>query len=245
MSVLSRAITGGIGAVVAVLLLVLGTSLVVREVQVLAASEVLRATDDRNSKLTTEQLRRAVEIYEGSDLARSDLLFNRLHTRVVFTQKRARSAGQSELLDREQQGVVQASKDLLTAAPAKALGWCTLAHATLSLKGVNAAWQQALELCYATARREPGVLFRRIRIGLQIWPVLDDEQQRRVRNDLVMLLSSPGLENSAARILAHMVATVAPQRARMVRGLIATFQPDQTGRFDRVLAAAIPSEGDR
>jgi hypothetical protein len=243
MSVLSRAITGGVVGTVAALLLVFGASLVVREVQVFGAGEVLRATDDRKSKLTTEQLRRAVEIYEGSDLARSDLLFDRLHTRVVFTHTRASSAGQSERLDTEQQGVVRASKDLLTAAPAKALGWCTLAHATVSSKGVNAAWRRPLELCYATARREPGVLFRRIRIGLQLWPILDDDQRRRVRNDLVIVLSSPGLGRRAGRVLAQMVATVAPQRAQAVRRLIATYQPDQTSRFDRVLAATAPSEG--
>ena len=242
MSMLSRAITGGIVAMVAALLLVSGGSIVVREVQVFGAGEVLRATDDRKSKLTTEQLLRAVEIYEGSDLARSDLLFDRLHTRVVFTKKRAGSAGQSELLDREQQGVVQASKDLLTAAPAKALGWCTLANATVSWKGVNAPWRRPLELCYATARREPGVLFRRIRIGLQLWPILDEGQRRRVRNDLVILLSSPDLGQRAGRVLARMVATVAPQRAKAVRRLIATYQPDQTSRFDRLLAATAPSD---
>jgi hypothetical protein len=243
MSVVPRVITGGIVGTVAVLLLVFGASLVVREVQVFGAREVLRATDDRKLKLTTEQLRRAVEIYEGSDLTRSDLLFDRLHTRVVFTQKRASSAGRSELLDREQQGVVQASKDLLTAAPAKALGWCTLAHARVSWKGVNSAWRQPLELCYATARRELGVLFRRIRIGLQLWPILEEDQRRRVRNDLVIVLSSPGLGWSSGRVLARIVATVAPQRARGVRRLIATYQPDQTSRFDRVLAATAPSEG--
>jgi len=241
MSVLSRAINGEVVAIVAALLLVFGASLVLREVQVFGAAEVLRATDERKSKLTTEQLRRAVEIYEGSDLARSDILFDRLHTRVVFSQKRAHSAGQSELLDSEQQGVVQASKDLLTAAPAKALGWCTLAHAQVSWKGVNAAWRQPLELCYATARRESGVLFRRIRIGLQLWPLLDEDQRRRVRNDLVIVLSSPGLGRRAGRVLARMVVTVAPQRAEAVRKLIATYQPDQTSRFDRVLAARAPS----
>lgn len=243
MSVPLRAITGGVVAIVAALLIVIGASLVWREVQVIGAAEVLRATDDQKSKLTTEQLRHAVDLYESSELARSDLLFDRLHARVVFTQKRAISAGQSELLNREQEGVVQASKDLLTAAPAKALGWCTLAHATVSWKGVNAAWRQPLELCYATARREPGILFRRIRIGLQLWPLLDEDQRRRVQNDLVIVLSSPHLGRSSGHVLARMVATVAPQRAQAVRQLITTYQPDQTGRFDRVLAARGPSEG--
>jgi hypothetical protein len=239
-----RTVGGGLVAIMAAFLVVFGTILVIREVQVFDAKEVLRTTEDRKSKPTPEQLRHAVEIFERVDIARSGLLFDRLHARVVFMQKRAHGAGRSELLAREQQGVMRASEDLVTAAPAKALGWCTLAHAKISWKGVTAAWQQSLELCYATARREPGVLFHRLRIGLQLWPILDEDQQRRVRNDLVILLSSPGLGQRAGRVLARMVASVAPQRAEAVRRLIATYQPDETTSFDRVLAkAATLTEG--
>ncbi|MBV8654032.1 MAG: hypothetical protein JO255_21415 [Alphaproteobacteria bacterium] len=116
----------------------------------------------------------------------------------------------------------------LARAPADPAGWAALAELDLAESGASGTAPRALALSLLTGPDEPGLLWRRVELGLTLWPSLAESERALMDGQL-----RQAWERDPARLaaLAQRAGAADP-----IRGALAD-RPEALQRFNLLLGA--------
>lgn len=113
----------------------------------------------------------------------------------------------------------------LAAAPADPAGWAALAQLDLAESGPSAPASRALALSLLTGPNEPGLLWKRVELGLALWPALAESDRT---------LMEAQFRQAWEADPAKLAGLAARSSADPVRAALAD-QPDAAARFKAML----------
>jgi hypothetical protein len=116
----------------------------------------------------------------------------------------------------------------LARAPADPAGWVALAELDLAKTGASGPAPRALALSLLTGPNEPGLLWKRVELGLTLWPSLAESERALMDGQL-----RQAWENDPARLteLARRTGGTDPIRAALAD------RPEALQRFNMLLGA--------
>jgi hypothetical protein len=225
------AITVGMGLVLA------GWNLARQELKIFAAREVVRAARLDDPRLDLARIVRAIRELDAVQSPHDEVRLATLYLELARYERERVTPVPVETAPESLGRAERLGRAVASIAPLNAQTWCVLAEVTARKGALSEAALRFFDLCYDTAPFELWLMESRLQAGMAFSTLLPQGLMNKVVADMVTMLRDKQSGDWPVGRLGYIAALIAPERAAMIREIIAANRPSALAAYDQVVVA--------